>query len=85
MKTKYEIRKAAINLIQRIVVLQHNVNSGLIAEKAELDEKIARLEGVKNWFISENQMPELKHWFANNNYGGVHQPIMDKLRVFFGA
>lgn len=85
MKTKAEIRKAAFQLINKVVALQHNVNSGLVAEKAELEEKMARLEGVKDWFVAEDQMPEVKYWFANNNFGGVQQPIIDKLRVFFGA
>jgi len=78
-----QIRFKAINLIEDVITLQVNVQNGCYADKAELQVKKARLEGIKTWAIENNQINNIKHFFAANNFGQNRQFVAFEISKFF--
>ena len=83
MKTINEQRIAAIRVINNIITLKTNVFNGCEADELELEEQSKRLEGIKNWAISNDQLPEIKSYFNSHNFGQRNQFAAAELASFF--
>lgn len=85
MKTIAEQRVAAIRVINNIITLKTNVFNGCEADELELEEQSKRLEGIKNWAISNNQLPEIKNYFNSHNFGQRNQFAAAELSSYFNS
>lgn len=83
MKTITEIRIEAIRLIDKIIILQFNVNNGCISDKPELEAQMVRLAKIKTWAVQNNQIEEIRHYFASHFFGHSKQFIAAKLSEYF--
>jgi len=83
MKNVNEIRIAALRLVDEVIRLQYNVNNGCYSDNQELGTKKARLEGVKKWALENNQIQEIRHYFAVSNFGHPFQFIASDLSEMF--
>lgn len=81
--TTLEIRLKAINLIDDIITLKANVVDGCYSDKAELDQKMTRLEGIKNWAVENNELHNIKHYFASHNFGQAKQFAASEISNLF--
>ena len=73
MKTTTEIRIEALRVIDSLITLKANVSNGCFSDIPEMVKQEARLEGIKNWAIANNQIQEFKQFFASNNFGQTRQ------------
>jgi hypothetical protein len=64
-----EIRMKAIRVINRVITLKYNVFNGCYSDKAELEIEENRLAGIKAWAEQNNQLQEIKAYFASKNFG----------------
>jgi hypothetical protein len=85
MKTTNEQRMAAIRVINNIITLKTNVFNGCEADKLEFEKESKRLEGIKTWAINNNQLQEIKSYFAAKNFGGHNQFAAAEIASFFNA
>jgi hypothetical protein len=83
MKTLNETRLEAIRVINIIITLKANVSNGCYSDQTELDKQIPRLEGIKNWAIENDQMQEIKHYFASKNFGQNNQFAATEISLYF--
>ena len=83
MKTLTEIRIDAIRVINNIITLKANVSNGCYSDQAELNKQMPRLEGIKNWAIANDQLQEIKHYFASKNFGQNNQFAAVEISKFF--
>jgi hypothetical protein len=83
MKDLDLIRIKGLRMIEKIVVLQFNVNCGCYSDKEELAEQKARLDGFKKWAVENNQLQNVQHFFCDNNFGQQLQFIAADLSKFF--
>jgi hypothetical protein len=83
MKTVNETRIAAIRVINNIITLKANVSNGCFADQTELTKEIGRLEGIKNWAIQNDQLQEIKHYFASKNFGQNNQFAAVEISKYF--
>lgn len=81
--TTLEMRLHAIRTINRVITLKANVANGCNADKAELAEQEARLTGIKEWAIANNQLQELRNYLASQNFGQVAQFAAAEVANFF--
>lgn len=63
-------RIKALRVIENIIILKTNVFNGCRADEKELNEQLPRLEKIKSWAKENNQLQEIKSWFASKNFGG---------------
>lgn len=85
MKTTIEIRTAAYRVIEKIIILKANVFNGCRSDQKELDEQLKRLEGIKNWAISNNELTTIKNWFASKYWGNHLQFHAHEISKIFYA
>jgi len=78
-----ETRVEALRVIEKVIRLQYNVNNGCFSDTDSLEVQKARLVGIKAWAVSNDQLPELKHFFAANNFGQPFQFIASELSEYF--
>jgi len=78
-----ETRIQAIRLINKVITLQVNVNNGCRSDKSELSKELPRLQGIKNWAIENNQLPELLYYFGSHNFGQHKQFVANDIRKMF--
>ena len=71
--TTVEIYTAAIRLINETVTLGANVSDGCTTDYPQYKANLARLEGVKNWAISNDKIQDIRHYFASHNFGQTAQ------------
>jgi hypothetical protein len=64
-----EIRMKAIRVINRVITLKYNVFNGCYSDRAELEIEEKRLQGIKEWAIVNNQVQEIRSYFASKNFG----------------
>ena len=83
MKTTNEIRIEAIRVINNIITLKANVFNGCYSDKAELDKQMPRLESIKVWAIANDQIQEIRHYFASKNFGQNNQFVASEIASFF--
>jgi len=83
MKTTEEIRSEAFRVIDNVITLKKNVFEGCTADKAELLIQLKRLEAIKSWAISNNQIQEIRHYFASKNFGQHNQFAADEISKYF--
>lgn len=83
MKNLDEIRIKALRLIESTMVLEFNVNAGCFSDRAELEVNKARLQGIKDWAIKNDQIQEIIYWFNNKNFGQQKQFIASEYKTFF--
>lgn len=83
MKTVNETRIAAIRVINNIITLKANVSNGCFADQTELTKEMSRLEGIKNWAIQNDQLQEIKHYFASKNFGQNNQFAAVEISKYF--
>lgn len=83
MKTINEQRTEAIRVINNIITLKANVSNGCFSDQAQLDKELPRLEAIKNWAIVNNQLPEIKHYFASKNFGQNNQFAASEVATYF--
>lgn len=83
MKTVSEIRIEAIRVINNVITLKANVSNGCYSDNAALEIAEARLSGIKNWAIANDQMPEIRHYFASHNFGQNNQFAASEVASFF--
>jgi hypothetical protein len=83
MKTLNETRTEAIRVINTIITLKANVSNGCYSDQTELDKQMPRLEGIKNWAIENDQMQEIKHYFASKNFGQNNQFAATEISLYF--
>jgi len=83
MKTVSEIRIEAIRVINNIITLKSNVTNGCYSDKAALEVAEARLSGIKSWAIANDQMPEIRNYFASHNFGQNNQFAASEVASFF--
>jgi len=83
MKTINEERIDAIRMINAIITLKANIFNGCYSDKKELEEKLPNLEIIKIWAIENNQLQEIKHYFASKNFGQNAQFAAAEIASFF--
>jgi hypothetical protein len=83
MKTLNETRTEAIRVINTIITLKANVSNGCYSDQTELDKQMPRLEGIKNWAIENDQMQEIKHYFASKNFVQNNQFAATEISLYF--
>ena len=83
MKTVNETRIEAIRVINNIITLKANVSNGCYADQTELNKQMPRLEGIKNWAIQNDQLQEIKHYFASKNFGQNNQFAATEIATYF--
>ena len=83
MKTVIEIRKESFRVIDNIITLKANVSNGCFSDQAELNKQLPRLEQIKNWAINNDQLQEIKHYFASKNFGQNNQFAAREIAKFF--
>ena len=83
MKTLNETRTEAIRVIDTIITLKANVSNGCYSDQTELDQQMPRLESIKNWAIENDQMQEIKHYFASKNFGQNNQFAATEISLYF--
>jgi hypothetical protein len=83
MKNVNEERIEAIRLINKVVVLKANVSHGCVSDKKELSIQMLKLADVKTWAIENNQIPELRHYFASHNFGQTCQFAASEIATYF--
>ena len=83
MKTVSEIIIEAIRVINNIITLKANVSNGCYSDKEALEVAEARLSSMKNWAIANDQMPEIRHYFASHNFGQNNQFAASEVASFF--
>ena len=83
MKTINEIRIEAIRVINNIITLKTNVFNGCYSDKEELEKEMPKLENIKKWAIENNQLPEIKSYFASKNFGQTKQFATSEIASFF--
>jgi hypothetical protein len=83
MKNLNETRIEAIRVINNIITLKANVSNGCYFDKAALEIESKRLEGIKAWAIANNQIPEIRHYFASKNFGQNNQFAASEIASFF--
>jgi len=83
MKTTNEIRIAAIRVINNIITLKTNVSAGCLSDKKELESEMTRLVSIKKWAIENDQLQEIKHYFASKTFGQHNQFAAVELSKFF--
>jgi len=83
MKTLNETRTEAIRVINTIITLKANVSNGCYSDQTELDKQMPRLESIKNWAIENDQMQEIKHYFASKNFGQNNQFAATEISLYF--
>ena len=69
MKTTDEIRLDAIRVIKNIITLKMNVANGCPSSRTELAIELPRIEKIKNWAITNNELSTIALWLANYNAG----------------
>jgi hypothetical protein len=83
MKTVNQIRIEALRVIDKVIRLQYNVDNGCSADRAELDAQKNRLAGIKSWAIANDQISDIKHYFASHNFGQPFQFIASNVATYF--
>ena len=83
MKTINETRIEAIRVINNIITLKANVSNGCFADQTELTKEMSRIEGIKNWAIQNDQLQEIKHYFASKNFGQNNQFAAVEISKYF--
>ena len=83
MENLNEIRLKAIRVINSIITLKANVANGCFSDQTELDKQMSRLEGIKNWAIQNDQLQEIKHYFASKNFGQNNQFAASEIASYF--
>ena len=81
--TTLEIRMQAIRTINQVITLKANVANGCNADKAELAEQEARLTGIKEWAIANNQLQEIRLYLAQKNFGQNAQFAASEIANYF--
>ena len=81
--TTLEIRLKAITIIDTIITLKTNVRNGCYSDSRELESNMLRLEGIKTWAIENDQIAEIKHYFASKNFGHTKQFAASELAIYF--
>lgn len=81
--TTLETRIAALRVIEKIIVLDSNVKNGCIADRAELEAQLPRLEAIKKWAIENDQLQNIKSWFCDKNFGQHLQFSATKISQVF--
>jgi hypothetical protein len=83
MKTINEIRIEALRVINNVITLKANVFNGCYSDIAALEVEAKRLEGIKAWAIANDQIQEIKHWFASKNFGQNNQFAAAEIASYF--
>ena len=83
MKTVNEIRTEAFRVINNVITLKVNVSNGCYSDSAALALEEKRLAGIKAWAIANDQMPEIRHYFASHNFGQLCQFAASEVANFF--
>jgi L-cysteine desulfidase len=83
MKTVNEIRIESIRIINNVITLKANVSNGCFSDKADLEIESKRLEGIKVWAIANDQLQEIRHYFASKNFGQNNQFAASEVASFF--
>lgn len=83
MKTVNETRIDAIRVINKIITLKANVSNGCFSDKVELEKEMPRIAAIKAWAEANNQLPEIRHYFASQNFGQNNQFAAAELAEIF--
>lgn len=83
MKTINEIRIEAIRIINKAITLKANVNNGCISDQDELDVVMVRLENIRKWAVENDQIQEIRHYFASKNFGQNAQFAASEIAKMF--
>ena len=83
MKTVNEIRIDAIRVINNVITLKANVFNGCFSDKAALEVEEKRLAGIKSWAIANDQIQEIRHYFASKNFGQNNQFAASEIATYF--
>lgn len=83
MKDLENTRKAAIQLINKIITLKTNVASGCPSSREELTIELPRLEKIKIWATKNNQLQEIKHYFTAKTFGQKFQFAASEVATYF--
>lgn len=81
--TTLEIRLSAIRVIDTVITLKANVANGCYSDEAKLEVEEKRLAGIKDWAIANNQIQEIRHYFASKNFGQTRQFAAAEISHFF--
>jgi L-cysteine desulfidase len=83
MKNLNETRMSALRVINNIITLKANVSNGCYSDQAELTIQMLRLEQIKNWAIQNDQLQEIRHYFASKNFGQNNQFAAIEISKYF--
>lgn len=83
MKAIDETRIAAIRVINKVITLKANVANGCYSDRPEMEKESKRLEGIKAWAIANDQIQEIRHYFASHNFGQNNQFAAAEIAQFF--
>ena len=81
--TTLETRLKGINLIDKTMILQYNVNEGCEEDVNELEENLVRLNGLKNWAKENDQLKEIQHYFSCGNFGSLRFVSYEISKIFY--
>lgn len=73
MKTVNEIRIEAIRVINNAITLRANVMNGCYSDYPALQSELKRIEGIKAWAVANDQIQEIRHYFASKSFGQNNQ------------
>lgn len=73
MKNLNETRLAAIQVINKIVVLKTNVANMCPTSREELAIELPRLESIKKWATENDQLQDIKHYLISKTWGQTYQ------------
>ena len=83
MKTVNEIRTEAFRVINNVITLKVNVSNGCYSDRAALEVEEKRLAAIKAWAVANDQMMEIRHYFASHNFGQLCQFVASDVAKFF--
>lgn len=83
MNNVNETRMEAIRIIKKAVILQANVMNGCYSDNAALIEIMPRIEKIKTWATTNNQIAEIQAFFNSYNFGQTAQFSAVKIKSIF--
>lgn len=81
----HKIKMAAFSIIDKIIVLQYNVDEGCEEDRDELEQLRLRLVGIKKWAKETGTINDFRNYFAHHNFGHESQFIASDMAKFFAA
>lgn len=83
--TTQEIKTKAFRVIDKVITLKANVFNGCHSDREDLAKEEARLEGIKTWAIANNQLQDIRNYFASKTFGNHLQFHAFEVSKYFNS